>query len=92
MAALDLLTATDGQPGDLVDQARKHGLMVVTEVGQAVASHDRKLRDIKLRGVGNIIVALRSLLSLLWAREALPDETFGKLDISYEGLWQKLPR
>ncbi|MBI5619394.1 hypothetical protein HY950_00345 [Candidatus Gottesmanbacteria bacterium] len=92
MAALDLLEATDGQPGDLIDQVRKHALMVVTEVAQAVANRDRKFRDIKLRGVVNMIVALRSLLSLLWAREALADEAFGKLDSAYEALSGKLPR
>lgn len=92
MAALDLLDATDGQSGDLVDQVRKHGLMVVTEVAQATATRDRKFRDIKLQGVVNIILALRSLLSILWAREALADETFGKLDAAYEALATKLPR
>lgn len=100
MAALDLLEAThsqgsgqaDGLNGDLEEQIRKHGMMVVTEVAQAVGNRDRKFRDIKLRGVVNIIVALRSLLSILWAREALSDETFGKLDSAYEALAQKLPR
>lgn len=92
MSCLDLLDATDGQPGDLMDQVRKHALMVVTEVAQATATRDRKFRDIKLRGVVNIILALRSLLSLLWAREALADETFGKLDTGYDALAQKLPR
>lgn len=99
MAALDVLEATpsvtSGQAeldDDLVGQIRKHAMMVVTEVAQAVAHRDRKFRDIKLRGVTNIVVALRSLLSLLWAREALDDDTFGKLDASYEALSNKLPR
>ncbi len=92
MACLDLLEATDGQPGDLFDQVRKHAMMVATEVAQAVSNRDRKFRDIKLRGVANIIIALRSLLSLLWAREALNDDIFGKLDAAYEALSNKLPR
>ena len=92
VASLDLLDATDGQSGDLVDQLRKHSMMVLTEIAQAVGNRDRKFRDIKLRGVTNILVALRSLLSLLWAREALDDDAFGKLDAAYESLATKLPR
>ncbi|KKU86936.1 MAG: hypothetical protein UY16_C0045G0005 [Candidatus Gottesmanbacteria bacterium GW2011_GWA2_47_9] len=92
VAAIDTLEATDGQPGDLIDQVRKHAMMVLTEVAQAVGNRDRKLRDIKLHGVGNIIIALRSLLSLLWAREGFTDETFGKLDAAYEALAGKFPR
>ncbi|OGG27580.1 hypothetical protein A3A64_03040 [Candidatus Gottesmanbacteria bacterium RIFCSPLOWO2_01_FULL_48_11] len=92
VAAIDTLEATDGQPGDLIDQVRKHAMMVLTEVAQAVGNRDRKLRDIKLHGVGNIIIALRSLLSLLWAREGFTDETFGKLDAAYEARAVKFPR
>ena len=99
VAAIDTLEAThsassgqaDGLDGDLVDQVRKHSMMVLTEVGQAVANRDRKVRDLKLHNVANIIIALRSLLSLLWAREGFDDATFGKLDASYEALANKLP-
>ncbi len=92
-ALLDVLEMTDGGSADLVDQVRKHAMMTLTEVGQAVANRDRKFRDIKLRGVGTgIIVALRSLLSVMWAREQLTDDQFAKLDGAYEALGNKLPR
>lgn len=92
-ALLDLLEITDGDDGDLVDQVRKQGMLTLTEVGQAVANRDRKFRDIKLRTVGTgIIVSLRSLLSVMWAREMLTDDEFAKLDGGYESLANKLPR
>lgn len=92
-ALLDLLEITEGEDGDLVAKVRKQGMMVLTEVAQAVASRDRKFRDIKLRTVGSAnIVAIRSLLSVMWAREMLSDDEFGKLDGAYESLEAKLPR
>lgn len=93
VALLDLLEATDGIDGDLAAQARKQAMMVLTETATAVSSHDRKLRDMKLRNVGTgMIVSLRSLLSVMWATEALTDDVFGKLDTAYEALANKLPR
>lgn len=93
VALLDVLETTDGMDTDIVAQVRKHAMMTLTEVGQGVANRDRKLRDIKLRGVGTgIIVALRSLLSVLWGTEVLTDDQFGKLDGAYEALANKLPR
>lgn len=92
-ALLDVLEITEGLEGDLASQVRKHAMMTLTEIGQGVANRDRKFRDIKLRGVGTgIIVALRSLLSVLWAREILSDDDFAKLDGAYESLSNKLPR
>ena len=79
--------------GDLVGQARKQAMAALTETATAVASRDRKLREIKLRNVGTgIIVSLRSLLSVLWATEVLTDDVFGKLDTAYEAFANKLPR
>lgn len=91
VSLLDVLEAID-DGADLGKQVRKHAMMVLTEVSQAVASRDRKLRELKLRNVGNMIVALRSLLSVLWGTEALTDDQFGKLDGAYESLGNKLPR
>lgn len=92
-ALLDVLEVTDGDSGDLVEQVRKHAMMTLTEVAQGVANRDRKFRDIKLRSVGTgVIVALRSLLSVMWAREMLSDDEFAKLDSAYESLSNKLPR
>lgn len=93
VACMDLLEATDGkEPADVVDQARKHAMMALTVTAQAVATQDRRLRDTKLRDVRGIVVSLRSLLSVLWAREAFDDETFGNLDGTYETLFDKLPK
>lgn len=92
VSLLDVLEAVDAIDADIAKQVRKHAMMVLTEVAQAVASRDRKLRDLKLRNVGNIIIALRSLLSVLWGTEALTDDQFGKLDGAYEALANKLPR
>jgi hypothetical protein len=90
---LDVLEITEGEDNDLVKQVRKHAMLVLTEIAQGVANRDRKFRDIKLRGVGTgAIVSLRSLLSVLWAREMLTDDNFAKLDGQYEALANKLPR
>lgn len=90
---LDVLEITEDVNSDIAKQVRKHAMVVLTEVGQAVANRDRKFRDIKLRTVGTgAIVALRSLLSVLWAREILSDDDFAKLDGAYEALANKLPR
>lgn len=92
-ALLDLLELTESMDGDLVSKVRKTGMKTLTEVGQAVANRDRKFRDIKLRTVGaGEIVSLRSLLSVMWAREILSDDDFAKLDGAYESLANKLPR
>ena len=92
VSLLDLLEITGSLDGDLVSQVRKHAMMVLTEVAQAVANRDRKFRDIKLRSVGNITVSLRSLLSVLWGQEVLSDDQFAQLDGAYEVLGNKLPR
>ena len=92
-ALLDLLEITEDEDGDLVHKVRKQGMIVLTDVAPAVASRDRKFRVINLRtvGTGNI-VSIRSLLSVMWAREMLSDDQFGKLDGAYEALEAKLPR
>lgn len=90
-ALLDLLEATNENDADVIDQIRKHAMMVLTEVAQGVATRDRRFRDTKLRGAYSICVALRSLLSVAWANEDLDDEIFGKLDGAYETLANKLP-
>lgn len=93
VASLDVLNETAPMAGnDVADQIRKHAMMVLTVVAQAVTNKDRKMRDIKLRDVGSIIVALRSLLSVLWGQEALSDEQFNALDETYEQLANTLPR
>lgn len=93
VALLDVLESTDGIDSDVARKVRKHAMKVLTEVGQGVANRDRKLRDLKLRNVGvGEIVALRSLLSVLWGTESLTDDQFGKLDGAYEALANKLPR
>ncbi len=92
VALLDVLEATDSVDGDLVEQVRKHAMMVLTEIAQGVSNRDRKMRDIKLHNVENIVIALRSLLSVIWGQEALTDDQFAKLDGAYEALANKLPR
>lgn len=93
VATLDALDATSPLTGnDIVDQVRKHVMMVLTVTAQAVHDRDRKIRDTKLRDVGNIITALRSLLSVLWGQEVLNDSVFEKLDSAYEVFSGKLPR
>lgn len=92
VVALDVLNETDAmRDHDGVDQVRKHAMMVVTTVAQAVASRDRKFRDMKLHDAANIVVSLRSLLSLLWGQEVLPDDVFNTLDDAYEDLENRLP-
>lgn len=93
VAVLDLLEITDRlAQNDIVDQIRKHAMMVVTVTSQAVSHQDRKMRDIKLRDTRSIIIAMRSLLSILWAQEVLSDEEFGKVDAAFESYANTLPR
>ena len=93
VVTLDALDATSAQTGnDLVDQVRKHVMMVAAVAAQAANDRDRKIRDAKLRDAGHIIVALRSLLSVLWGQEVFSDDVFEKLDGAYEALAMKLPR
>jgi hypothetical protein len=83
-ALLDLLEMTDDMDSDLAVEVRKQGMMILTEVARAVAIR---------RGVEPGITApLRSLLSVMWAREMLTDDEFAKLDGAYEVLSNKLPR
>lgn len=93
MATLDALDATNSLTGnDVIDQVRKHVMMVLTVIAQSAGERDRKMREIKLRDVGHIIESLRSLLSVLWGQEVFSDEIFEKLDGAYEALANKLPR
>ena len=93
VATLDALEATGTLTGnDVVDQVRKHVMMVLTVTAQAANDRDRKIRDAKLRDAGHIIAALRSLLSVLWGQEVFSDDVFEKLDGAYEALAMKLPR
>ncbi|MBI5449071.1 hypothetical protein HY948_02015 [Candidatus Gottesmanbacteria bacterium] len=93
VATLDALDATNSLTGnDVIDQVRKHVMMVLTVIAQSAGERDRKMREIKLRDVGHIIESLRSLLSVLWGQEVFSDEIFEKLDGAYEALANKLPR
>lgn len=93
VVTLDALDATNSLVGnDVVDQVRKHVMMVLTVFAQLAGERDRKVRETKLRDVGHIIEALRSLLSVLWGQEVFSDDVFEKLDGAYESLAGKLPR
>ena len=92
VACLDLLEATGDGESDVAHQARKHAMMVLTTIADGLSRRDRREHDMKLRDAGNIVVALRSLLSILWGQEVLTDEQFGKVDGAYESLSNKLPR
>lgn len=93
VACLDTLEATNDLGGnDVVEQVRKHAMMALTVVADGVGRRDRRERDTKLRDAGGIVVALRSLLSVLWGQEVLTDGQFGKVDGAYEALASKLPR
>jgi len=81
---LDLLEATEDKDNIVVDEARKLGMGILTETANAVSRRKRP-------NATNVI-ALRSLLSVLWAKELLSDEEFNKLDSAYETLANKLPR
>ena len=83
-ALLDLLEMTDDMSTDLVVEARKQGMLIVTEIARAVT--------IRRRVEPGMTAPLRSLLSVMWAREMLTDDNFAKLDGAYEALANKLPR
>lgn len=83
-ALLDLLEMTDGEESGVAAEAQKQGLMILTEIARAISTRRRV-------EVG-ITAPLRSILSVMWAREMLTDDQFGKLDGAYEALANKLPR
>ncbi len=92
VACLDLLEATGDSGSDVVEQVRKHAMVVLTTIADGLGRRDRREHDTKLRDAGNMVVALRSLLSVLWGQEVLTDEQLGKLDGAYEALSGKLPK
>lgn len=83
-ALLDLLEMTDGMDADLAVEARRQGMLILTEIAKAVST--------RRRVEAGITAPLRSLLSVMWAREILTDDQFGKVDGAYEALANKLPR
>ncbi len=83
-ATLDLLDATDGSQSDLAVEVRRMGLALLTETTKAVVRKRRPNAD--------HAIAVRSVLSVLWARDVLSDDAFGKLDAAFEVLANKLPR
>ncbi len=92
VAVLDILEATDAlDQADIVSEVRRYAMMVLTVTSDAVSRRDRRERDAKLRDAYFRTVALRSLLSVLWAKEILSDDAFGKLDSALEGLSAALP-
>lgn len=83
-ALLDLLEMTDSMEGDVVGEARKQGILILSDVARNVT--------IRKRVESGITAPIRSLLSVMWAREMLSDDDFAKLDGAYEALANKLPR
>jgi len=81
---LDLLEATDEETHDVAVEARKQGMVILTEIASAVSS--------RRRVAPGLTASLRSLLSVMWAKEMLTDDEFAKLDGAYESLANKLPR
>lgn len=93
VAVLDLLEAFDALEEDLiVKEAVKTALKTLTLASDGIARRDRRERDMKLKDAYYKITKLRSLLSVLWARETLSDEVFGKLDGIFESVSGKLPK
>ena len=82
-ALLDLLDMTN-EESDVAVRARKEGMKILSEIAKAVAT--------RRRVEPGLTAPIRSLLSVLWAREMLTDDQFGKLDGAYEALANKLPR
>lgn len=77
---------------EVVHQAQKLGLRILSTVADGVSRRDRRVHDEKLRDAMGMVAGVRSLLSVAWAQEALDDDTFQKLDSAYEALANKLPR
>ena len=89
-AVLDLCEVVDDT--EVIEQAQKHGLKILSTIADGVSRRDRRERDMKLRDAMGLIAGLRSLLSVAWAQETLDDEVFQKLETAYEALGNKLPR
>jgi hypothetical protein len=81
---LDLLELTDDMDSDVAHRARKEGMKILTELAHAIS--------IRRRVEPGLTAPLRSLLSVMWAREMLSDDEFAKVDGAYEALANKLPR
>jgi hypothetical protein len=89
-AALDLCELPDDT--EVMEQAQKHALKILSTIADGVSRRDRRERDSKLRDAMGLIAGLRSLLSVAWAQEAFSDDVFQKLETAYEALGKKLPR
>jgi hypothetical protein len=89
-AVLDLCEVADDT--EVIEMAQKHGLKILAIIADGVSRRDRRERDMKLRDAMGKVAALRSLLSVAWAQEAVSDEIFQKIDAAYESLGNKLPR
>ncbi len=77
---------------EVMKQAQKHGLKVLSVIADGVSRRDRRERDMKFRDAMGLIAGLRSLLSVAWAQQAIEDEVFQKLETAYEALSNQLPR
>ncbi|HUD19968.1 MAG TPA: hypothetical protein VMR81_06010 [Patescibacteria group bacterium] len=89
-AVLDLLELDDSNM--VVKRAQRLGLKTLTTIADGVSRRDRRLHDDILRDAMGLVAGVRSMLSVAWAQDALPDDVFAKLDGAYEALSNKLPR
>ncbi len=89
-AVLDLCEVVSDT--EVIKQAQKHGLKILSTIADGVSRRDRRDRDVKLRDAMGLVAGLRSLLSVAWAQQALDDEVFQKLETAYEALGAKLSR
>lgn len=83
-ALLDVIEATDSTAGDVQAEVRKQGMFILTEIARGIESRSRISRS--------LVAPMRSLLSVLWAKECLSDDQFAKLDSAYEALANKLAK
>lgn len=89
-ALLDILDLDSDD--EVIHKAQKLGMGALTTIADGLTRRDRRMSEDKLRDAGGFVAGVRSLLSVAWAKEALDDDTFGKLDAAYETLANKLPR
>ncbi len=91
VSALDVAEVLESVgPSDVATHIKNHSLTVLTVTADALTRRDRREMEGKLRDVGGLVAAIRSLLSVAWAQDLLSDEQFGKLDGAYENLSKSL--
>lgn len=92
VAVMDVHQITDSNADDITGAIRRASRTVLTTVADAVTRKDRRQQRDRLQDALGAVASIRSLLSVAWGQQVLPDDVFKKLDESYETLGKQLTK